>query len=96
MIDDFGATKLVESNVSDVFGDWGSSRNSIDNVESSSTITMVDTPRTFKDEKEDEHEYSSPPKWSKNPRSTITLFVMLKVVLKLEDSYRKHYTTCVL
>lgn len=51
-------------------GDWGSSENAPNNVETSSTITSIDQPKTTKKEEEDEEKESYLPKWAKNAYST--------------------------
>lgn len=43
LIDDFGVTKLDESKDNDVFGVYGSSKITTDNVEMLSTISLVNT-----------------------------------------------------
>lgn len=52
VIDDSSATKFVESEDNDVFGDQGSSKNVTDKVEI--PFTYIDPPKTFKDEEKDE------------------------------------------
>lgn len=70
LIDDFGVTKLDESKDNDVFGGYGSSKITTDNVEMLSTISLVNTLQTFNDEEEDEQEEYSLQKWANNAHST--------------------------
>lgn len=74
VIDDFCATKLVAAKDNNMFCDWDSSKNATDNVDILTTISLIDPPKYFKDEKEDEQEESSQPKWANNDHPIDNIF----------------------
>lgn len=76
VINDSSATQLVKLEDNDVFGDDGSSKIMIDNVEIPSIISLVDPPKTSKYEEEYEPRFLFLLK---------TLLVMLKMVLEQDN-----------